>query len=148
MLRNMSKITLCISGALLSLTMPIKADSLQPTNNQILKQHPLVSLYQQSDKPEKGPIRIQFAIHDNLATKVEWDEDFKKRHLILRAFKKGFTGHMYRFESDLMAAQSQCDSRNQQAHVNVALRVKDIISGYSKNDFMDFYQLKLESLLL
>ncbi len=110
-----------------------------------LKGSPLVSLYKQKTKPEKGPIRIRFIIDDSLATKVEWDESFYKRHLILREVKKGFTGYMYQFENDLLSATAECDERNAQAHVSVVLKVSDISTGYSNEDFMNFYQLKLDS---
>lgn len=145
MLSNLNKTVMLAAGLFIGL-LTSNSKATQTANGELsLKSSPLVSLYKKTGKPEKGPVRIRFEIDDSLATKVEWDEDFYKRHLILREVKKGFTGYMYQFENDLISAESQCDGRNSKAHVNVVLKVSDISTGYSNDDFMNFYQLKLDS---
>lgn len=148
MLSNLNKTVMLAVGLFGGLVSAMSANSAAEQfapGELSLKSSPLVSLYKQTGKPEKGPVRIRFEIDDSLATKVEWDEDFYKRHLILREVKKGFTGYMYQFENDLISPESQCDGRNSKAHVNVVLKVSDITTGYSNDDFMNFYQLKLDS---
>jgi hypothetical protein len=142
-----------VTNILLLVILLLSTISIEASNDNSLVSESLVNndkvqLYIQKDRPEKGPIRVSFEIDDTLATKVSWDTNFEKRHLILREVKKGFTGYMYELENDLISPESQCDNRNSLSHVNVVLKVSEITTGYKNEDFMNFYRLKLDSAIL
>jgi len=82
--------------------------------------------YTKAKKREKGPVRISFTLDNTLTSSVDWDENFYKRHIVLREIKKGGNRYLYEFENDLMDNTSKCYYLKKSKYVNFDTQVNMI----------------------
>ncbi|PKG83284.1 hypothetical protein CXF85_11175 [Colwellia sp. 75C3] len=137
MIKHLNKLALLTCLAVVSLNVEgVKAMSAEttPTAAEYSKH------YTKAKKREKGPVRISFTLDHTLTSSADWDDNFYKRHIVLREIKKGGNRYLYEFENDLMDNTSKCYYLKKRKYVSFDTHVNmlDVQVNQSKANKLNY----------